>query len=232
MDDQRLIHSYGRRRGRKLRATRAALVDETLPALTIAAPAGALLDPFSLFARRPEAVWLEVGFGGGEHLAAQAGAHREIGLIGAEPYVNGVAGLLAQLAAGKIDNVRLWPGDVRLLLPHFPSRSVDRAFVLFPDPWPKQRHHKRRLVAPAFLDALARVLKPGAELRLATDDPDYLAWMLDAVLRHPAFAWTARRPDDWRIRPADAPPTRYEAKAIAAGRRPAYLRFARRLENP
>ncbi len=224
----RLIHSYGRRRGRPLRAGRAELVDDLLPRHTVAAPAaGEILDPASLFPHRPEAVWLEIGFGGGEHLAAQAEAHRGIGFIGAEPYINGVAGLLARIRSAGLDNIRLWPNDIRLLLPAFPAASLGRVFVLFPDPWPKARHHKRRLIARPFLDELARVLAPGGELRLATDDPDYLTWMLAQVTAHPAFRWLARRADDWRVRPADWPATRYEGKALAQGRKSTYLRFCR-----
>ena len=135
--------------------------------------------------------------------------------------------------AGEIErralaNVRVLPDDARPLLAALPPRSIGRVFILFPDPWPKARHHKRRLVAPATLDRLAEIMTDGAELRLATDDPSYLAWMLEHVTAHPAFAWTARRPADWRERPADWPATRYEAKARKAGRASAFLRFERR----
>jgi tRNA (guanine-N7-)-methyltransferase len=225
----RLIHSYGRRRGRRLRAGRAALVDDLLPRVSIAAPApGAPLDPATLFPRPVTAVWLEIGFGGGEHLAAQAAAHRDTGFIGAEPYINGFANLLARVHEHALDNVRLWTDDIRLLLPSLPAASIGRVFILFPDPWPKLRHHKRRLVTTGCLDELARVIPVGGELRLATDDVDYLTWMLERLTIHPAFEWRARRADDWRVRPADWPPTRYETKAIAEGRVSTYLRFGRR----
>jgi tRNA (guanine-N7-)-methyltransferase len=225
----RLIHSYGRRRGRPLRSGRATLVDELLPRLSIPAPEpGTGLDPADLFSRRPASVWLEIGFGGGEHLAAQAEAHRDIGFIGAEPYLNGVAGLLARIHEARLDNIRLWPNDVRMLLPAFPPGSIGRAFVLFPDPWPKARHHKRRLIAKPFLDDLARVLIPGGEFRVATDDPDYQEWILENLAAHPAFAGPAGAADERLRRPADWPSTRYEAKAIAAGRRPIYLAYTRR----
>lgn len=228
----RLIHSYGRRRGRPLRAARAVLIDELLPRLTIPAPAaGSTLDPRSLFAGAPQAVWLEVGFGAGEHLAAQAEAHPAVGLIGAEPYINGIAGLLARIDAAGLANVRLWPDDIRLLLPALPPASIARAFVLFPDPWPKARHHKRRLIASPFLDALARILAPGAELRFATDDPGYLEWALERLDAHPAFERLTAGPDEWRSRPADWPATRYEAKGLA-GHPPAFLRYRRRPERP
>src|SRR5215472_9833923 len=156
---RRLIQSYGRRRGRPLRSGRAALIQDLLPALAIPPPAaGAIVDPRGLFPQAVDAVWLEVGFGAGEHLAAQAEAHRATGFIGAETYVNGIAGLLARIREVQLDNLRLWPADIRLLLPAFPPESVARVFVLFPDPWPKARHHKRRLVAGPLLDELARVM--------------------------------------------------------------------------
>ncbi len=226
VDKPRPIQTYGRRRGRRLRAGQQALIADFLPRLAIA-PTDRILDPGSLFDRPVSSLWLEVGFGGGEHLAAQAKAHPEVGFIGCEPYINGVVSLLGQVRSLGLDNVRIWPGDVRALLPHLPDNSIERAFVLFPDPWPKTRHHKRRLIASPFLDALARVMPPGAELRLATDDTDYLAWMLERLTGHPAFRWKVAGPADWRVRPPDWPPTRYERKAIAAGRRPAYLRFGR-----
>jgi len=189
---------------------------------------GAIGDPRTLFDPPAETVWLEIGFGGGEHLAAQAEAHPAIGLIGCEPFVNGIVSALGHVARRGLANVRLWPDDARLLLDRLPAGSLDRIFVLFPDPWPKARHHKRRLIAPATLDRLAEIMADRAELRLATDDASYLAWMLEHVTAHPAFAWTARRPADWRERPPDWPATRYEAKARKAGRAPAFLRLERR----
>jgi len=199
-----------------------------LPELKFALPACGALDPPGLFAAPVSAVWLEIGFGGGEHLAAQAEANPEIGFIGCEVFENGIARLTATIARSGLDNIRIFPDDARLLLAALPAGSVERAFVLFPDPWPKARHHKRRLIAPATLDQFARIMTDGAELRLATDDPAYLAWMLEAVTAHPEFRWTARRPADWRTRPPDWPPTRYQEKALAAGRTPAFLRFVRR----
>lgn len=151
-----------------------------------------------------------------------------VGLIGAEPYINGVGGLLAEIDRLKLDNIRVVPDDARPVLAALPEASFERIFVLFPDPWPKRRHHRRRLVAPANLDQFARLLRDGAELRLATDDRAYLAWMLEHLLRHPAFEWLARRPSDWRVRPPDWPVTRYEEKARRAGRAPVFLRFHRR----
>jgi tRNA (guanine-N7-)-methyltransferase len=228
----RLISSYGRRRGRPLRAGRAALLDDVLPRLAIPAPEpAATVDPRSLFPFSPKAVWLEVGFGAGEHLAAQAAAHPEMGLIGAEPYINGLAGLLSRVQESGLANIRLWPADIRLLLPALPTASIARIFILFPDPWPKARHHKRRLIAAPFLDQLARVMSPGAELRFATDDPGYLEWTLERLAVHAAFAVLTSQPGEWHTRPTDWPATRYEAKGLA-GHPPAFLRFERRGERP
>lgn len=223
---QRLV--YGRRRGRKLRPGQQELRDRLLPTLRFDLPGAGALAPATLFARPVEAVWLEVGFGAGEHLAAQAATHPALGFIGCEVFENGVVKLLGEVRRQGLDNVRLFLDDARLLIAALPEASLARAFILFPDPWPKQRHHKRRLVAPAVLEALAHALTDGAELRLATDDRDYLRWMLAHVTDHPGFEWLARGAADWRERPADWPPTRYEQKAIAAGRKPAFLRFRRR----
>lgn len=143
-------------------------------------------------------------------------------------FENGIARLTTAVAQRNLANIRVFPEDARLLLAALPANSIARAFILFPDPWPKARHHKRRLVAAPALDQLARIMPPGAELRLATDDPDYLVWILEHATAHPAFRWTARAAGDWRTRPEDWPPTRYEEKAIAAGRTPAFLRFVRR----
>jgi len=219
---------YGRRRGRPLHRGQQALVETLLPRLAVTLPAAGTLDPATLFDPRPDEVWLEIGFGSGEHLAVQAAAHPAIGFIGCEVFENGVAKLLAEVQRRALANVRILTDDARLLIAALPSASIGRVFILFPDPWPKQRHHKRRIVAGETLAALAAIMTDGAELRLATDDLDYLASMLARVPTHPAFAWLADRPSDWRVRPADWPATRYEAKAIAAGRRPYFLRFCRR----
>jgi len=224
---------HGRRKGRPLRPSLERLIAEELPRRVLPPPAaGARLDPFALFPSRPRAVWLEIGFGGGEHLAAQAAANPEVGIIGAEVFRNGVATLLRSLAEQGTENVCILEEDARLLLPALPEGSLRRVFLLFPDPWPKTRHHKRRFVQPETLDRLAAVLADGGEFRLASDDPGYLAWMLRHLLAHPDFEWTAERAADWRARPADWPPTRYEGKAIEQGRRPAFLSFRRRPRAP
>lgn len=220
---------YGRRRGRALRPGQRGLKDTLLPKLAIALPPeGERLDPARLFPDQVGDLWLEVGFGGGEHLAAQAAAHPDVGFLGCEVFENGVVKLLGEVARRQLGNIRILVDDARLLIRALPDRSLGRVFVLFPDPWPKARHHKRRFVSTETLTELARVMKNGAELRLATDDVDYLRWMLERAPVHPDFEWLARRPGDWRERPPDWPPTRYEQKAIAAGRAPTFLRLRRR----
>jgi len=220
---------HGRRRGKKLRAGQQSLLETLLPRLALALPvAPAKIDLAEAFGGSlpPDGVWLEVGFGAGEHLVWQAEQNPGVGLIGCEPYLNGVAKCLAHIERVGLTNVRLFTDDARLLMAALPARSLSRAFVLFPDPWPKTRHHKRRFVQRDNLDRLAGLMLPGAALRLATDDPSYLPWMVEHACAHPAFAWLAEGPADWRGRPADWPPTRYERKEIAG--RPAFLRLIRR----
>jgi tRNA (guanine-N7-)-methyltransferase len=221
---------YGRRQGRPLRAGRRALLDEALPQLAVELPPdGGRLDPADLFDPLPGELCLEIGFGGGEHLAWQAAQRPAAGFLAAEYFITGVASLLGQLPDGGRDlALRLYLGDARDLVERLPDAALDRIFILFPDPWPKRRHHKRRLIRAATVRELARVLKDGGELRFATDDPGYLDWALQRLTAEPALAWQVAGPADWRSRPADWPPTRYEDKALTAGRRPAYLRFRRR----
>jgi tRNA (guanine-N7-)-methyltransferase len=227
---QRLI--YGRRKGHRLRPGRQRLLDELLPKLRVQLPEGGTLDAASLFAPRPQRIWLEIGFGGGGHLAAQAAAHPEVGLIGCEPFIGGVARLLSLIAAQGLANVRLFTDDARLLLQALPDACLERVFVLFPDPWPKTRHHKRRIVNPQTAAEFVRLLRPGGEVRLATDDMGYARAMLLALRARPELQWQARRAADWRERPADWPGTRYENKALAAGRACVYLRFVRAVGGP
>lgn len=220
---------HGRRRGRRLRPGRQRLMEELLPRLALHLPdGGGQLDVGTLFSHAPTQLWLEIGFGAGEHLAAQAQRHPEVGLIGCEVFVNGIAAFLAQVERQGITNVRLWPEDARLLLDALPDACLDQIFLLFPDPWPKRRHAGRRFIGPENVRRLARVLKPGGELRVATDDPGYMAWTLRHLRASPDFRWTARRADDWRCPPEDWVPTRYQAKAVAEGRKPVFLRFVRR----
>lgn len=219
---------FGRRSGHKLRARQADILDSGLARLAVPLPPpGDIIDPRGLFPRAVTDVWFEIGFGGGEHLAAQAEAHPDVGIIGAEPFVNGMASLLRHVEERRLDNVRVLADDARLLLAALPEASLSRAFLLFPDPWPKSRHHKRRFVQQETLDLLARALKPGGEFRVASDIMGYIEWTLAQVGLHHGFQWLAEGPADWRARTEDWPPTRYEAKAIAAGRKPAYLRFRR-----
>jgi len=217
---------YGRRKGRPLRDNLERLIEERLPAYAFPLPAEGPLDPRRLWPEPRTEIWLEIGFGGGEHLAWQAAQRPEVGLIGCEIFLNGIATAVRALEERQASNVRLWPEDVRPLLERLAPASLDRVFILFPDPWPKARHHKRRLVGDRTLERLATLVRPGGELRLATDDEDYLVWMLDHLWRHrAAWRWTAERAGDWQTR--DWPETRYEAKARAAGRKPTFLTYRR-----
>ena len=182
------------------------------------------LDLAALFGKRP--VWLEVGFGGGEHLVHQAKTNPQVGIIGAEPYINGVAMLLGKMRDAGTKNIRVHPGDARDLMDVLPSQSVAKAFLLYPDPWPKARHHRRRFVTPEHLEPLHGVLAPGAEFRIATDIPDYVRQALEEVPKA-GFEWLAESADDWRNPWGDWISTRYEQKALREGRVPHYLTFRR-----
>ncbi len=208
-----------------MRAHHARLLAERLPSLEL--DAATLASRAPLFAFEPRELWLEIGFGGGEHLIAQASAHPDVGFIGCEPFVNGVAKALAAIELHQLQNIRLRAGDARALIEALPPASLSRIFVLYPDPWPKRRHNKRRLISADMIDELARAARPGAILRFATDIDDYAGWALCRFLASPDFRWTARRADDWRMPWDDWLPTRYEAKARVEGRRSAYLTFIR-----
>jgi tRNA (guanine-N7-)-methyltransferase len=217
---------YGRRKGPKLSAHKAGLLETLLPHLSLNLQSGS--DPKAYFAPvKVQEVWLEVGFGAGEHLVAQAERNPHVGIIGAEPYVAGTAKLLSKIAAQGLQNIRLYQSDAREIIDALPAASASRIFVLFPDPWPKMRHHKRRFISTGMLDQLAGVMRPGAELRFASDDVDYVSWALERFIAHPSFCWLAQTPNDWRVRTDDWPQTRYEAKAKLAGRTCTYLRFER-----
>jgi tRNA (guanine-N7-)-methyltransferase len=218
---------YGRRKGRPLRKGRQFLFDELLPRLTIPIGEAAALDPATLFAPRKRAIWLEIGFGGGEHLAHQAEEHPSIGLLGCEVFEAGIASCLSHIAERNLENVRIHPEDARLLLTALQRRSLDRVFLLFPDPWPKRRTAKRRFVNRGNLDRLAELIVPGGELRIASDDPTYIEWTLQQVPVHPEFQWVAQSPVDWQDRPTDSIETRYEKKARDAERVPHFFRFRR-----
>ena len=218
-DDDHELRSFGRRRGRKPSVRQASLLRDDLPRFSF--------DP----AKPPEGFrqnWLEIGFGGGEHLLWQARQNRDVALIGCEPFEDGVIKVLTAVTTENLENVRVHMGDVREILKSVAPGSIDRAFILFPDPWPKRKHRKRRLVNSSLLKLLARVMRPGAELRIGTDIGDYARTMLEAFATEPAFEWQAATPADWRDRPLDWPETRYEAKAVREGRRRYYFRFLRR----
>jgi tRNA (guanine-N7-)-methyltransferase len=214
---------FGRRKGKRLRAGQETLVETLLPMLRFDPDR----NPRDTFGRSIQNLWLEIGFGGGEHLAAQARAYPDRGFIGCEPFVNGVAKLLSVIDRERLDNIRIWDRDATELVPRLPPDSIGRAYLLYPDPWPKRRQRKRRFLSEDTLEALARTLRPGAELRFATDIDDYAGWALARVLRSHHFTWTAERPDDWRKPWPDWPGTRYEAKAARDGRTPVYLIFRR-----
>jgi len=218
---------YGRRMGHRLSPRRRKLVETLLPELRIDLGAGPPADLAKLFSEPVEQVWLEIGFGAGEHFAWQAARNPSVGLLGSEAFINGVATLLASVESQQLGNVRIHDGDARDLLDGLPDAGLDRIFVLFPDPWPKKRHWRRRLFSPAIVAQFARVLRPGGELRTATDIGDYARAMLLAMQQEPAFEWQARRASDWRNRPSDWPQTRYEQKALREGRTPYFLTFGR-----
>jgi tRNA (guanine-N7-)-methyltransferase len=216
---------FGRRKGKALRPHQAALVDTLLPRLRVDPTQP--FDAAALFGTRPDALILEIGFGGGEHLVREALAHPGTGFIGVEPFVNGMAKMLGEIERKAMANVRLHTADAADLLPWFPAESLDIVYLLYPDPWPKTRHHKRRFVSDATVAALHRILKPGGEFRFATDIDHYAAWTLERLLRAPGFTFKATSSADW-LTPWDGwASTRYEAKALREGRRPTYLTFTR-----
>lgn len=226
--DQDALRFYGRRKGRPLRVRKSALIEEALPQVEIALSGKQRLDPRGLFDGRPEQIWLEIGFGAGHHLAAQARTHPAVGLIGCEPFMNGIASLLDLMAQNETRNIRIYPDDARHLLDVLPDASIDRCFVLFADPWPKKRHADRRFIGPENLPRLARIMKKGAELRLATDDPTLRDWMQTHMRACAGFTSAPECPEGVAVvRPADWPGSRYEEKAVAAGRDCTFFRFVR-----
>lgn len=215
------LRTYGRTRSRTLKPRRARL-QELLPRLALPETP---FDPRTLMPGAT-AVWLEAGFGAGEHLTGQAARRPDVLFLGAEPFLNGQAAALARIEDLGLANVRLHGGDVRALMARLPDRCLDGMFVLFPDPWPKPRHRKRRLVEPAFVADAARLMKPGGRLRLATDWADYADWTLQQFARSPDFRWAAERADDWRRAPADHVTTRYQTKGLGDCA-PIWLEFER-----
>ena len=221
---------YGRFRGKTIRASQQEYLDSDLESLS-PGPVGwdvnpdrTPLDLAALFGGKD--VWLEIGFGGGEHLVHMAKTYPQIGLIGCEPFINGVAMLLGKIRQAEVENLAVHPGDARDLFDVLPDESISKVFLNYPDPWPKKRHHRRRFVTPEHLEPLHRVMKAGAELRVATDIPDYVRQTLEQVPRH-GFEWLAETPRDWREPWDDWISTRYEQKALREGRTPHYLTFRR-----
>lgn len=213
---------FGRRKGKALRSGQASLFETLLPAIRVTLDQ--VVDPAACFVRKDfQAIWLEIGFGGGEHLLSLARAHPEIGFIGCEPFVNGMAKMLSAIAHDKLDNIRVYDADALMLLKHLKPNSLERIYLLYPDPWPKRRQNKRRFVSDDTLDLIARALKPAGEFRFASDIDHYVGWTLARILPRKDLVWCADRADDWRTPWAEWTRTRYEAKAIREGRMPSYL---------
>ena len=238
MEDKRF---YGRRKGKPIKESRQKLLDGLLPKVQITCPEEGSIDLKNSFGITPQEVWLEIGFGGGEHVAEIAQKYPDIGIIGAEPFLNGVASLLAHLngshmkeaktcdlSPDRVDNVRIWPDDIRILFPHFPDNSFERIFILYPDPWPKARHAERRFVNGRNIPELARLLTPTGAVYVATDVQDYADWAVEQMdisgLFRQVHPNTALPPPDWI-------PTRYEKKGLAVGRKPTYLIFEKKLKK-
>jgi tRNA (guanine-N7-)-methyltransferase len=208
------MRTFGRIGGRALSARQQGLVDTLLPYLSVPEAEPGTLCPATLFDPPVKEVWLEIGFGGGEHLTGQAARHTDIGFIGCEPFIEGMAKALGQIEDNGLTNIRLHMDDARAVITRLMPGSISRIFILFPDPWPKKRQQKRRLIQPEFLDAIACSLKPGGQLRFATDVKSYADEALAHFTDHPSFSWTAQQADDWRTPPEDHLTTRYETKKL------------------
>ena len=211
--ENRPLRSFGGRNGRKLSKRQRQLIDEFLPDLALELPPAGALKPETCFPDASE-IWLEIGFGGGEHVSGQAKRSPDIGILASEVFSEGVAKLLGQIEDEALSNIRIWPRDGRELVDRLADHSIDRAFILFPDPWPKTRHHKRRLIQPQFLDSLVRVMKPNGRVRFATDVRSYADEALERFIAHAGFNWCAKQADDWRIAPKDHIATRYQSKNL------------------
>lgn len=222
---------FGRRRGKTLRSVPAEQLARLLPALRVDLASPAPDDPGALFGMPVSEIRLEIGFGGGEHLLHRVREHPAVGFIGVEPFVNSMAKLMAALDGAPCGNLRVYDDDATRLLDWLPAASLDAIDLLYPDPWPKRKHWKRRFVSPVNLDRFARVMKPGGAFRFASDIDTYVNWTLLAVARHSAFSWEAETAADWHTPYPGWPGTRYEAKALGEGRRPAYLTFRRVTER-
>lgn len=223
------VKFYGRRKGKAIRQNRQSAYNLVMPKAALVLPEGEeKIDPKSFFDFPVDDIWLEIGFGNGEQLVHQALANPKVGLIGCEPFLNGVAVLCRDIRDHNIKNIRIWQEDARLLMHRLGDHTVGRCFLLNSDPWPKKRHHKRRFVQKETLDELHRLLRPGAEFRMSTDHSGLAAWQLEKTYFHPGFQWLAGSPADWRERPADMEETRYQKKGVQEGRPTVFLRFATR----
>ncbi len=219
------LRSFGRIKSRTLKPRQAALFETLLPTIMVPDPVAGPIDPRALMAGARE-VWFEIGFGGGEHMAEQAARHPDVLVIGCEPFLNGVGSALRHIDERGLKNVRLHAGDAREVLAAFPDASLERLYILFPDPWPKARHQKRRLVQADTAAEFARALKPGGRLRFVTDWKDYASWALERLTREPRFRWLAEQAADWREAPADHVTTRYQEKLLG-DTQPIFLEFER-----
>ena len=215
MDEKqkKTLRTFGGRSGRRLSRRQQSLVENVLPEIEIELPSSGLLNGKDLIPSAQK-LWLEIGFGGGEHVSGQAAANPDVGILASEVFFEGIAKLLGQIEDADLNNIRLWPKDGRDLVHGLADNSIDRAFILFPDPWPKARHQKRRIIQPDFLTDLARVVKPGGLVRFATDVRSYADEALERFLAHPSYTWTAKTAADWREAPADHIQTRYQAKNL------------------
>ncbi|WP_237737655.1 tRNA (guanine(46)-N(7))-methyltransferase TrmB [Candidatus Endolissoclinum faulkneri] len=223
---------FGRRKGRSLSANMKRLIDEELPCrlIPIFTSAISVTDPSIWFPKKPNAVWLEIGFGGGEHLAWQVQNNPSVALIGCEPFMNGVASLLRYLSKMEGDRVRIYPDDARNILDLLPNQCLERIFILHSDPWPKRRHHYRRIIQHKTINQLYDVLKPGGILRMSTDEPEYAIWILARITAHINFRWTGNSIADFIKTRKDWPETRYEAKGRKEERVPTYIEFCKPVE--
>lgn len=219
------LRSFGRIKSRAIKPRQAALFDTLMPLVKLPDPAAGPIDVSALMPGAGE-VWLEIGFGGGEHLAVQAARNPSALMIGCEPFLNGVASALRHIEEGDLKNVRLHADDARAVVQALPDASLDRIMILFPDPWHKARHNKRRLIQPAFAAELARKLKPGGRLRFVTDWKDYAGWALERFLATPGLVWLADETADWKVAPEDHVVTRYEEKRLG-DTDPLFLEFER-----
>ena len=216
------FRTFGRAKGKPLSPAQAGLMRDVFPRFDVADKISESHNPL---AHEPGAHWLEIGFGGAEHLLWQAQTNPDVTILGVEPFLNGVAKAVKGIADKKLSNVRLHRGDARDVLALLPDGSLERVFVLFPDPWPKVRHHKRRIINEQFIIDLHRVIKPGGRFRFASDIIHYVDWTLMRMKAHGGFDWTAKSRSDWRVRPDDWPSTRYLEKALREGRSGHFFEF-------